>query len=103
MRLWYGSGNRAPASQGPMEYCVYLDLCTDLNQRRNPAGDYSHFDGPASVHVERMKCNSDGPLLAGVVRSRTAACGKRTSNGGFPATNRVRCRSQTDPLLPLSF
>lgn len=64
VRLRNGSGNRAPASQGPMEYCVYLDLCTDLNQRRNPAGGYSHFDGPASVHVERMKCNSDGPLLA---------------------------------------
>ena len=30
-------------------------------------------------------------------RRRAAACGKRTSNGGFPATNRVRCRSQPDP------
>lgn len=36
-------------------------------------------------------------------RRRAAAYGKRISSGGFPAMNPSRCRSHSDPELPVEF
>jgi hypothetical protein len=73
---------------------LHIDLNTALNQRRNPAADYSHLNGSASFYVEQMKCNSDGPLMAGL---RPPAPNPRSPSGGHLRP------SQADPNLPDAF